>query len=183
MNRSGGPLGPGGLDPCGCDPEKVFEFADGGGSELSPEQERKMREHLASCPGCRELYERELDLNAFLSSLDFSGGCSRSVSRGVAMALPTRSLGIRVLWGLLAGALLIVAFASSGFDGTKPVILTMSAVGACWDLLAGSVAVARMVFVTAGPAILLVLALGALADLLIVFAVLFASRYRRAREA
>lgn len=181
MSRSGGP---GGFDPCGCDPEKVFEFADGGGSELSPEQEREMREHLAYCPGCREMYERELDLNAFLSSLDFSGArSSRSVSRGVAMALPTRPVGIRILWGLLAGALLVVAFASSGFDGTRPVILTMNAVGACWDFVAGSAAVACMVFTTAGSAILLVLALGALADLLIVFTLLFASRYRRAREA
>ena len=37
---------------CGCDPEKVFELADGG---LNIEQEREVREHLASCPGCREL--------------------------------------------------------------------------------------------------------------------------------
>jgi hypothetical protein len=171
MSASGG---------CGCDPEKVFELADGG---LDLEQEWGTRAHLASCPGCRELYERELDLNAFLCSLDFSRIGSRSVCQGVAMALPTRSARVRVLWSLLASVLLVAALISLELNGTDPVFLTMSILGACWDLVAGSADVARAVFVAAGPTILLVLALGALVDILIALTVVSVSRGRRAREA
>lgn len=169
----------------GCDPEKIFELADGraGLERLNPEQERKMQEHFASCPECRELYERELDLNAFLSSLDFSEVRTRSVSQGVAMALPTRSSGARLLWGLLAGALLLAAFFSSGVNGTDPVLLLMRALGACWDFVVGLADVAHEVFAVAGPTILLLLALGAMVDLLIALVVLFASRHRRTRAA
>ncbi|MDQ3965867.1 MAG: hypothetical protein M3246_05350 [Actinomycetota bacterium] len=185
MSRSEGPLGPGRSDPCDCDPEKVFELADGGGGPdgPDPEQERKMQEHLASCSRCRELYERELDLNAFLSSLDFSGLCSRPVSRGVAMALPTRSAGARILWGLLAGALLVATFVSLEFNGTEPVTLMMSALSTCWGFVVGSAGAARAVFVAAGPAILFVLALGALVDVFIALVVVSLSRKRRVREA
>jgi hypothetical protein len=165
---------------CGCDPEKVFELADGG---LDFEQERETREHLASCPGCQELYEREIDLNAFLCSLDFSRICSRSVCQGVAMALPTRSAKVRVLWGLLAGVLLIVALISLELNGMHLVFLAMSILGACWDLVEGSAGVARAILVAAGPTILLVLALGALVDILIALAVVSVNRGRRAREA
>ena len=166
---------------CSCDPEKVFELADGG---LSVEQEREVREHLASCPGCRELYERERDLSVFLSSLDFSSIHSRSVCPSVAMALPTRSLGARVLWGLLAGALLVAALVSLELNGTEPVILTMSLLSACWGLIVGSTEVTRAVFSAAGSTILLALVLGALADVLIALTVVFVrNRGHRAREA
>ncbi len=102
-----------------CNPQKVFELADG---NLSPEQGREMHEHLTSCPGCRELYERELDLNAFLSCLVFSEmrSTGNSVYQGVAMALPIRSVRVRLLWGLLASTLLAVAFVSLKFNGTEP---------------------------------------------------------------
>ena len=185
MSRSEGPLGPGRFDPCDCDPEKVFELVDGGGGPdgPDPEQERKMQEHLASCSRCRELYERELDLNAFLGSLDFSGLCSRSVSQGVAMALPTRSAGARILWGLVAGALLIMAFVSLEFNGTEAVTLAMSALSTCWGFVVGTAGAARAVFATAGPAILFVLALGALVDVFIALVVVSLSRKRRAQEA
>ncbi len=168
-----------------CDPERVFELAEGasggpGGPDLA--QRRRTREHLARCPGCRELYERELNLNAYLNSLDFCATRS-SVSRGVAMALPTRSLGMRLLWGLIAFSLLVVSLVFLGLNGTEPVILLMSAVGACWGYVAGLVKVANAIFTTAGPTILLLLALGTLVDLLIAFAVLSVSRTRRAREA
>ena len=142
-----------------------------------------MREHFASCPECRELYERELDLNAFLSSLDFSELRARSVSQGVAMTLPTRSSGARLLWGLLASALLLVVFFTSGFNGTEPVLLLMRALGACWDFIVGSADVAHEVLAVAGPIILILLALGAMVDLLIALVVLFASRHRRTRAA
>jgi hypothetical protein len=177
--------GPGETGFGGCDPEKVFELADrrAGAESLDPEQERKMREHFASCPECRELYERELDLNAFLSSLDFSELRARSVSQGVAMTLPTRSSGARLLWGLLASALLLVAFFTSGFNGTESVLPLMRALGACWDFVTGSAEVAHEVFAVAGSTILILLALGAMMDLLIAFVVLLASRHRRTRAA
>lgn len=163
----------------GCDPERVFELADSG-SELGG-QERETREHLASCPECRKLYERELELNAYLSSPGFSSmRPSPSVSRGVAMALPTRSAGVRVFWGLLAGALLVASLVFLESNGTEPVILLISILGACWGFVAGSVKVAHTVLATAGPTILLLLALGALADLLIAFVVLSVSRSREA---
>lgn len=182
MSRTGDP---GRFEPCDCDPEKVFELADGGsGLEgLHPEQDRELREHLACCSVCRELYERELGLNAWLSSLDFSGMGSGSVAQGVAMALPTRSTRARVFWGLLAGALLVLAFVSLKFNGTEPVILLISALGAGWGFVAGSAKVAHSVFATFGPTILLALALGALADLLIALLIFSANRNRRAREA
>ncbi len=169
--------------PCrgACDPEKVFEFAEG---SLGCDQEREVRRHLASCAGCRELYERELHLSAYLNSLDFSRVCaSRSVSQGVAMALPTRSTKVRILWGLLASALLIAALVSLELNGTEPVSVAISALGTCWGFIAGSAHVARAVFAAAGTTILLALALGALTDVLIALAVVSVSRGRRAREA
>jgi predicted anti-sigma-YlaC factor YlaD len=167
-------------DPCGCDPEKVFELADG---SLDTGQEREVRGHLSSCPGCRELYERELELNAFLNSFDFPRERSRSVCPVVAMALPTRPIRVRILWGLLASALLVAALVSLELNGTEPVILVMSVLGACWGLLEGSADVARAVFAAAGTTFLLALGLGALMDILIALAVVSVSRGRRAREA
>ncbi len=172
-NASGSCQGP-------CNPEKIFELADG---SLETGQEPQVRGHLASCPGCRELYERELDLNAFLNSLDFSRVCPRSVCQGVAMALPTRPAKVRILWGLLASALLAAALVSLELNGTEPVILAMSILGACWGLVVGSADVARAIFAAAGTTILLALALGALTDVLIALAVVSVSRGRRAREA
>ena len=184
MSHLGGPVGAGGFDPCNCDREKVFELVDGRGDPegIDPEQERKIREHLTSCSRCRELYERELNLNAFLNSLDFSVLRSRSVAQGVAMALPTRSARARVLWGLLAAALLTMAFLSVDFNSTGPVIVAISILGACWDSVVGLADVARVVFAAVGSTILLVLALGALVDLFVAFVVLFARRSRRTRE-
>jgi hypothetical protein len=182
MSRSGDTAPPGEFGP--CDPEKVFEFADRGSEEFDPEQEQKMREHLDFCTECWELYERELNLNAFLNSLDFSEAYfARSISQHVAMALPTRSTWVRISWGLIASALLITAFVSLKSNGTEPIILAASTLGACWGFVAGSAKVAHSVFGAVGPILLLVLALGALADLLIALIVLSVSRKRRVREA
>ena len=185
MSCSEGPLGPGRFDPCDCDPEKIFELADRGSDPDGPalEQQRKMQEHLASCSGCRELYEHELDLNTFLHSLDFSELRSRSVSRGVAITLPTRSAGVRILWGLLATTLLVVAFLSLEFDGTEPVILAMSILSTCWGFVVGAADATREIFVAVGSIILFVLALGALADVFVALVIIFLRRRRRVREA
>lgn len=169
--------------PCrgACDPEKVFELAEG---NLETDKEREVRGHLTSCAPCRERYERELGLNTYLSSLDLFEACPvRSVCQGVAMALPTRPAKVRILWGLLASALLVAALVSLELNGTEPVSVAMTVLGTCWGLIAGSAHVARAVFATAGTTILLALALGALTDVLIALAVVSVSRGRRAREA
>jgi hypothetical protein len=174
---------PGESDPRVCNPEKVFELADQDAAAESLEvgEERELRNHLARCRECRELYERELDLNAFLSSLDFQAG-SRSVHRGVAMSLPTRSAGGRVMWGLLAVVLLLAALSSLELEAAQPIMLSMGILGAFWALISSSVEVLIAIVDAAGLTILLLLVLGALADLLIALAVVF-SRRRRAQEA
>lgn len=174
---------PGEADPWVCNPEKVFELADQDAAAESLEvgEEREFRNHLARCRECRELYERELDLNAFLSSLDFQAG-SRSVHKGVAMSLPTRSAGGRVMWGLLAVVLLLAALSSLELEAAQPIMLSMGILGAFWALISSSVEVLIAIVDAAGLTILLLLVLGALADLLIALAVVF-SRRRRAQEA
>lgn len=163
-----------------CDPEKVFDLAEG---SLEPEQSRETRKHLVSCSGCRELYERELELNACLSSLDFSGIRSRSVCQNVAMALPTRPREVRFLWGVLAAALFVAALVTLEFNGVEPVLFAMSILGVLWGWISGSADVARAVFVATDSTILPLLALGALLDALIALTVVAVSRGRRAREA
>lgn len=179
MTSSEGPLGSDSLDPCDCDPVKIFEFVDtpSDPDRSSLEQERKIQKHLASCSGCRNLYERELDLNNFLHSLDFSELRTRSVSRGVVMALPTRSVEVRILWGLLATILLAVTFVSLEFTGTEPVLLVMGILSTCWGFIVGAADTMREIFVTVGPIILYVLALGALADVFV--ALMIFLRWRR----
>src|SRR5215207_6039727 len=86
-----------------CDPEPIFELADG---SLAPDREREVRAHLSGCGYCQTLYEREMRLNASLGSLEFEE--SRSVCPGVAMALPTRSIKARLLWAGFAVVLLLV---------------------------------------------------------------------------
>ncbi len=174
---------PGKAGPRGCDPEKVFELADRDAAEsLDAREEWEVRDHLARCGECRELYERELDLSAFLGSLDFSRASSRSVHRGVAMALPTRSAGGRIIWGLLAAVLLVTALASLEFEATQPVMLAMGILSAFWALISSSVEVVTAIVDAAGLTILLLLVLGGLADVLIALAVVL-SRRRRAQEA
>ena len=170
-----------GSAPRGCDHEMVFDLADGG---LDGEAAREVRSHLRHCPGCRELYEHEIRLNAYLGSLDFQGSRSCSVHRAVAMALPTRSAVSRLLWAALAGALLLLAVVYLELNGTDPVMMVMGVLAACWGFVSGSADVARAVLAAAGPTVLLVLGVGALADLVIATAAYYVavSRGRRARE-
>lgn len=174
---------PGEADPRVCNPEKVFELADqdAAAESLEVEETRELRNHLAWCGECRELYKRELDLNAFLSPLDFQVG-SQSVHRGVAMSLPTRSAGGRVMWGLLAAVLLVAALSSLELEAAQPIMLSMGILGAFWALISSSVEVLYAIVDAAGFTILLLLVLGSLADLLIALAVVFRRR-RRAQEA
>jgi predicted anti-sigma-YlaC factor YlaD len=164
-------------DPCRCDPEVIFELADGA---LGPGRRREIRAHLNDCPGCRELYERELELNACLRSMEFAQ--SRSVCPGVAMALPTRPLKARLLWAVLALALLLVASLALSLEGASPMVFAVSVLGVFWSLVSGFADVVQAVLVVAGPILLLALAAGALLDLLLA-AVLLRTTRRHAREA
>ncbi|CAA9466251.1 MAG: hypothetical protein AVDCRST_MAG05-83 [uncultured Rubrobacteraceae bacterium] len=168
MSRPGGPC---------CDPERVFELADGG---LSPEAEREVRDHVGRCPGCRELYKEELSLSASIGSL--AVGPTRSVCREVAMALPTRLVGGRILWAGLAVALLATVSLALSLDGTNPAALAVDSVVAFWGFVSGLAEVAEAFLAAAGPALLVALGVGAVVDLLIAGVVFSVSR-RRAREA
>ena len=168
MSRPGGPR---------CDPERVFELADGG---LPAEAELEVRSHLGRCPACRELYEDELRLSACIGSLEV--GEARSVCRGVAMALPTRLVGARLLWAGLALALLGAVSLALSLDGTNPPALALDSVVAFWGFVSGLAEVAEAFLVAAGPGLLVALGVGAILDLLIAGVVFSVSR-RRAREA
>ena len=168
MSRPGGPC---------CDPERVFELADGG---LSPEAEREVRDHVDRCPGCQELYREELTLSASICSL--AVGPSRSVCREVAMALPTRLMGGRILWAGLAVALLATVSLALSLDGTNPAALAVDSVVAFWGFVASLAEVAEAFLAAAGPALLVALGVGAVLDLLIA-GVMFSVSRRRAREA
>jgi predicted anti-sigma-YlaC factor YlaD len=160
-----------------CDPEVIFELADGA---LGPEREREVRAHLGRCRGCRMLYESELELNASLGAVEFEE--PRSVCRVVAMALPTRSFKVRMLWAGLALILLFVAALALSLDGTNPAIFAVDALVMFRGFVSGSADVVRVFLVAVGPALLVALAVGALLDLIIAAVYLSVSR-RRAREA
>ena len=163
--------------PHRCDPQAIFELADGG---LGPERAREVRDHLSACPGCRELYEKEQELNAFLGSLEFAE--SRSVCSGVVMAMPTRPLKARLLWAALALALLLLALFALSLGGTNPAVFAVNALGVFWGVVSGFADVAQAILVAAGPVILVALVVGALLDLALAAALLWTTR-RRTREA
>lgn len=160
-----------------CDPEPIFELADG---SLAPEQEREVRAHLSGCRDCLALYEKELRLNASLGSLEFEE--TRSVCPGVAMALPTRSVKARLLWAVLAFSLLLTTSVTLILYGTNVVVVVVDALNVFWGLVAGFADVLQVVFAAIGPALLVALAIGALVDLVIAAVYLSVAR-RRAREA
>jgi hypothetical protein len=163
--------------PPHCDPEPIFELADG---SLGPEREREVRTHLRDCQGCLNLYKSELRLSASLGSLDFEQ--PRSVCPGVAMALPTRSVRARLLWAGLAVVLLLATSLTMLLGGSNFAALFMEAVGAFWGFVAGMADAIQVVFTVVGPMLLVALAVGAVVDLAIAAVYLAVSR-RRAREA
>lgn len=158
---------------CGCEPEEVFSLAD---RALTPEREEEVRDHLGQCPGCRELYEREVRLNSCLRSLSFSE--PRSVREGVAMALPTRPLKARLLWAALAAFLLSVALFALGLSGTNPAVFVADAMAMFWSSAAVLADVLDTVLAVAGGMLLVALAVGALIDLLLVGVLLSVVRRR-----
>ena len=164
-------------DPRRCDPQVIFELADGA---LGPERAREVRDHLEACPGCRRLYAKERELNAVLDSLEFAE--ARSVRSGVVMALPTRPIKTRLLWASLALVLLLVASLALSLDGTNPVLFVVSALGVFWGLVSGFADVAQTVLVAVAPFVFVALVVGALLDLVLAAALLWTTR-RRTRAA
>jgi hypothetical protein len=164
--------------PRRCDPQPIFELADG---SLGVEREREVRAHLEHCGVCRSLYERELQLNASLGSLDLEP--PKSVCPGVAMALPTRSFRARVMWAVLAVMLFLTASAAMLLEGSNLAVLPMQTAGVFWGFVAGMADMVQVVFAVLGPALLVALAVGAVVDLAIAAVYLAVYRRRRAREA
>lgn len=162
---------------CGCDPEEVFELADGA---LAPGREREAREHLRGCAGCRRLYRRQISLNTSLRSLHFSRPETRSVREEVALALPTRRLKARLLWVLLAGVLLLGALFALGASGASPPVSVLDTLGVFWAYTAAFSDTVYTLLDVAGPAILVALVAGAVFDLLLAGIILAAIRRARA---
>lgn len=163
----------------GCDRELIFELAD---RTLEPEREREVRTHLARCPGCRGTYQRDVDLNAYLSCMALSEAPMHSVCRGVAMALPTRTVKARIFWAVLALGLILSSFLALFLNGVNPITAAASILRIFWSLIFGLSEAAQTFLSLAGPVILVALAVGAAVDLLIAVAVLAVAR-RRSREA
>lgn len=164
--------------PC-CDSEIVFDLAEGA---LTPAREREARAHLAACPACRAAYEREVSLSARLRGPELRETGCPSVCREVAMALPTRSRGARLLWAALAAALLAFGLGVWAASEASPALALMGVLGTLWGFVSGGAEAARTLAALAGPVLLAALAVGAALDLAIAAAVYSLSR-RRAREA
>ena len=161
-----------------CDPEPIFELADG---SLGVERVREVRAHLGDCEACRSLYERELQLNASLGSLDLEP--PKSVCPGVAMALPTRSFRARVMWAVLAVMLFLTASAAMLLEGSNLAVLPIQTAGMFLGFVASMADMVQVVFAILSPALLVALAVGAVVDLAIAAVYLTVYRRRRAREA
>ncbi|MGI8909937.1 MAG: zf-HC2 domain-containing protein [Rubrobacteraceae bacterium] len=159
-----------------CDPESVFELADGG---LGPARKREVRDHLEGCPGCKDLYRREVGLSRSLCSLEYAVMRSGAVPRSVAMALPTRRLRARFMWALLAAALLAVSLLALELYRSDPIVPIVDVLGMFWGFLAGAAEAARAAFAAVAPVLLIALGVGALFDLVIAAAVLTAARRSR----
>ena len=160
----------------GCDPEAVFELADGG---LGPARKREVRDHLDECPECKGIYRREMGLSRSLCALKYAESGSDSISRSVAMALPTRRMRARFLWALLAAALLAVSLLALEIYQSDPIVPVVDALSVFWGFVAGAAEVTRAAFAAAGSVLLVALGVGALLDLLIAAAVLTAARRSR----
>lgn len=160
----------------GCDPRLVFELAEGA---LEPGRRRQVLSHLESCPGCRARYERERRLSEQLrqASVPPAG----SVCREVAMELPTRPAGVRFAWVFLCLAVLLADGAALVLAGVNPLVFASGLLGLFWAVASGLATAGRVLVEAAGAALLVALAAGALADLLV--AAIVISARRRARQA
>lgn len=166
-----------------CGSEEIFEFCEG---TLEPARAREMRDHLRSCSRCRSLYEQEISLSAALSCAESReeerrGEFARAragASQRVAMALPTRSVAAKVMWGGGAAALLTMALISLSLHSVQPFTFITHFMGVCWGLTSGISDAAGILLTVSGSTILIALAVGALVDALIAATLLIAARWR-----
>lgn len=159
----------------------IFELAE---RSLDAGRARELNLHLEECPGCRDLYEREVKINERLVSLKFSEANQRSVCESVAMALPTRPVKARLLWAVLAVGLLGIALFALGAQGAGPATFVMDSVEAFQGMSMMLTDLLGTTLAAAGSILLVALALGAVLDLLLVGILFSVSRRRTsAREA
>lgn len=159
-----------------CDQEAVFELVDGG---LGPARRREVREHIDGCPGCKRIYRREIGLSRSLCSMEYAGSGFGSVSRSVAMALPTRRTRARFLWALLSVALLGVSLLALELYQSGPVGPVVDVLGMFWNFISETAELVRAALAAVGPVLLIALGAGALFDLLVATAVVTAVRRSR----
>ncbi|BBL78291.1 hypothetical protein RxyAA322_01450 [Rubrobacter xylanophilus] len=162
--------------PGGCDPRLVFELADGA---LEPGRRRRALAHLDSCPGCRSLYERERRLSERLRRTP--PPAAGSVCREVVMELSTRPTGVRLVWVVLCLGLLLVDGVALVAAGMNPLLFASDLLGVFWAVASGLATAGRVLLEAIGVILLIALAAGTLADLLV--AVVVISARRRARQA
>lgn len=176
-----GKCAPGGC----CDPEEIFELVEG---TLEPEERRLIRAHLETCTNCRDRYEREVSLNAGLCSgtpgNPQAGGatnCIASVSREVALRIPTRSRLARLMWGMLAIGILITTTLALGFGGDNPIFMATGGTQTVLDYVSAVSDVSALLLALIAPFVLIALAVGFLVDLVIAGIVFSALRRRAVR--
>ena len=182
--RSGEPV----VKPRCCGPEEIFEFCEG---TLSLARGREVRDHLKRCSRCRSLYEQEMSLSEALSSPEAregewpgeSGGAQAGVSHRVAMALPTRSVAAKAMWGGGAAMLLGMALISLSLHSVQPYTFITHFMGVCWGLISGISDAAGIVLTVSGSTILIALLVGAFVDVLIAATLVAAARWRWLRGA
>lgn len=166
-----------------CGPEEIFEFCEG---MLEPARAREMRDHLRNCSRCRSFYEQEMSLSAALSSPEVregewpgeSGGAQAGVSHRVAMALPTRSVAAKIMWGAGAAALLVMALISLALHAVQPFTFVTHFMGVCWGFISGVSDAAGIILTVSGSTILIALLVGAFMDVLIAATLVVAARWR-----
>lgn len=164
---------------CKCDPEMIFELAE---RSLDTGRARELKRHLDSCPGCRDLYEREVRFNERLGSIEFTEEDRKSVCESVVMALPTRPIKARFVWAVLALCMMAIALFALGAQGADPVAFVMQSVEAFQGIAMLLTDLLGTALAAAGSIALIALAAGAVLDLILV-GVLFSVARRRTRAA
>lgn len=162
-----------------CDPEGIFELAEGA---LYGEKRARLLMHLESCGSCRARYEREKSLSAGLCVFGGDREPEAHVAREVAFSLPTRSAASKVAWGTLAALLLVFAGGALVAGGAGSLLgLVGGSSDALWGFVSGTSSVLGSVISSLAPFIVGLLLLGALVDAAIAAVVLYAARRGRVR--
>lgn len=158
-----------------CDPEAVFELADGA---LGPSGRREMLSHLEGCPGCKKSYEHEKKLTRGLGGTGAPEPAFRSVCREVAISLPTRTAKARLSWAALAAFILLVTVVAMSLEGTSPVVPATGTLDMFLGFASLFADLSATMLAFAAPVIVIALAAGAIFDAVIAGVVYSAIRRR-----